>query len=307
MKYKKQSKKWMIFTLSICSLFCLFIHTTKAEETEQAKGNITLNQYNMHLYVGKTFRLKATISNHAKETITFVSNQPKVAAINAKGVITAKKQGTATIQAKTNSGLSASCIVFVHNYSLNYKKATIYTGDKLTLRVNGPVSKVKWSIVKGKKYISLKKGTITGKKAGKAVVMAKFSKKKLKATIKVKRSKPEISVKCSKKYNTDCTKMQITITNLGTKELVVTNKGTTFEDPGSEFFNRELQLTDKNSQPISSVKIQPQKSVTVFFSVIGSSTWYDTPGRIHYQFKYANYTYRATSGYEYGTKIKLKK
>lgn len=297
----------MIFTLSICSLFCLFIHTTKAEETEQEKGNITLNQYSMHLYVGKTFRLKATTSNHANETVTFVSNRTKVADVNAKGVITAKKQGTATIQAKTNQGLTASCTVFVHDYTLNYKKATIYAGDKLKLRVNGPAGKVKWSIVKGKKYISLKKGTVTGKKAGKAVVMAKFSKKKLKATIKVKRLKPEISVQCSKKYDMDCTKMQITLTNLGTKEIVVTNKGTTFEDPGSEFFNRELQLTDKNFQAVSSIKIQPKQSVKLFFSVIGSATWYDTPGRIHYQFKYANYTYRATSGYDYGTSIKLKK
>ncbi len=50
---------------------------------------------------GKKVTLKVTLPKGSAGKVTFKSNKPKVAAVTSKGVVTAKKKGTAKITVKT--------------------------------------------------------------------------------------------------------------------------------------------------------------------------------------------------------------
>ena len=73
---------------------------------------------------------------------------------------------------------------------LSTRNSTIKVGSKKTIKVKNATGKVKWSIKTGKQYINAKfyakKAVITGRKKGKAVIIAKTGKKTLKCTITVK-------------------------------------------------------------------------------------------------------------------------
>lgn len=69
---------------------------------------------------------------------------------------------------------------------LNKTKATIYVGKTVTLKLRNNKRKVKWSTSNKKVATVSKKGKVTGKKAGKAIITAKVGKKKYKCKITVK-------------------------------------------------------------------------------------------------------------------------
>lgn len=70
--------------------------------------------------------------------------------------------------------------------SLSSKKVTLCVGDKTTLRLTGAkAKKVKWSSSNKKVATVNRKGIVTAKKAGKAVITAKYGKKKYRAKITV--------------------------------------------------------------------------------------------------------------------------
>ncbi|SEJ10094.1 Ig-like domain (group 2) [Kandleria vitulina] len=70
---------------------------------------------------------------------------------------------------------------------LNKKKATIYVGQALTLKVKGKKKKVKWKSTNKKVAKVNKKGKVTGLKAGKSTIIAKVGKKSLKCKVTVKK------------------------------------------------------------------------------------------------------------------------
>lgn len=76
--------------------------------------SITLNKKKVTLKKGKTFTLKATVkpANAATTKVTFRTSNKKVAAVNAKGKIKAKKKGSAIITVKAGSK-KAACKVKV--------------------------------------------------------------------------------------------------------------------------------------------------------------------------------------------------
>ena len=78
--------------------------------------------------------------------------------------------------------------------SLSTKKLTVTKGKSKTLKVKNTKKKVKWKILSGKKYISLKKKgkvavSVKGKKKGTAKVQATVGKKKLTCKVTVKNVK----------------------------------------------------------------------------------------------------------------------
>ena len=77
-------------------------------------SRISLNKASISIDVGKTRALKAAVqpSNATDQTVVWKSSNPKVAAVNGKGVVTAKKAGTAQISA-TAGGRRAVCAVTV--------------------------------------------------------------------------------------------------------------------------------------------------------------------------------------------------
>ena len=87
---------------------------------------------------------------------------------------------------------------------LNYKKVTIVQGKKKRLKVKGTKKKVKWSSTKKSVVTVDKKGVIKAKKKGKATIIAKVGKKKLRCKVTVK--KKPAKKKSSKKTSTSVKK-----------------------------------------------------------------------------------------------------
>lgn len=75
---------------------------------------VKLNRSKATLKVGKTLKLKATIApKKSTDNVTFSSSRKKVATVSSRGVVTAKKKGTAKITVKTTSGKKAVCKITV--------------------------------------------------------------------------------------------------------------------------------------------------------------------------------------------------
>ena len=98
-----------------------FTITKKAEDKKDditkdnvAVKSIKLNKTKVTLSKGKKVKLKATVapSNATGKNVTFTSSNTKVATVNAKGVVTAKKAGKATITAKAGTK-KATCKIVV--------------------------------------------------------------------------------------------------------------------------------------------------------------------------------------------------
>ena len=97
-----------------------FTITKKAEDKKDdttkdnvAVKSIKLNKTKVTLSKGKKVKLKATVapSNATDKNVTFTSSNTKVATVNAKGVVTAKKAGKATITAKAGTKKAVCKIV----------------------------------------------------------------------------------------------------------------------------------------------------------------------------------------------------
>lgn len=80
------------------------------EETE----SIVLKTSKKVLKVGKTFHLTySVLPKTAASTVTYKSSNKKVATVNQKGKIKAKKAGKTTITVTAQNGITAKCIVRV--------------------------------------------------------------------------------------------------------------------------------------------------------------------------------------------------
>ena len=85
---KKQIVLATTFALVFSSLYC---------PESQAAAKPKLSKSKLTLTVGKTAKLK--VKNY-KGTVKWSSNKKKTATVNKKGVVTAKRKGTAVITAK---------------------------------------------------------------------------------------------------------------------------------------------------------------------------------------------------------------
>lgn len=169
---------------------------------ELTADSVTLDETSLTLCTKATEGLaaKATLRAEAsidKETskITFRSSRPEIAAVDSKGVVTAKKAGTATITATAPGGAKAACKVTVKGIpskiTLNKTKATLKVKKTLQLKVTIPkgtvCSKFTYKSNKPKVAAVSSSGKITAKKKGTAkITVTASNNKKAKATITVK-------------------------------------------------------------------------------------------------------------------------
>ena len=81
---------------------------------------ITLEQANISVAVGETAQLNATVQG-ASQTITWTSSDESVATVDANGVVTGIKKGTATVNAEANGTKSSATVTVtsVNNSSSN--------------------------------------------------------------------------------------------------------------------------------------------------------------------------------------------
>ena len=105
-----------------------------------AVTGISLDQTNATIKAGETLSLMATIKpeNATNKGVSWTSSDESVAVVDANGNVTGKKEGTATITAKTaDGGKTASCKITVKGTAasviLNRSEISLQPGDKYQL------------------------------------------------------------------------------------------------------------------------------------------------------------------------------
>ncbi len=238
-----------------------------SSSSKKQPTDVDLNKYDVTLKAGKTVTLKATVyPTNANKKVTWKSSNSKVASVNSKGKVTAKKKGTAVITVKTSNGKTASCDVTVNvsvsSVKLNKKSATIERGRSLKLKATvspkGADKALKWSSSNNSVAQVSSGGTVTAVGKGKATITAKASngkkatckitvkvtptgvqlnqtsayiykgkKGQLKATILPEGAKAEVTWKSSKSSVISVnTKGKLTAKKLGEAKITATMKGT---------------------------------------------------------------------------------
>lgn len=112
--------------------------------------------------------------------------------------------------------ITTATTVEAASVKLNYSKLTLYKGQKKQLKLKGTKKKAKWSSNR-KTVVSVdKKGKITAKKKGTAVITAKVGKKRYKCRVTVKVKKKIVEVR-----DIHFNKKDITLTVGQTQKLTV--------------------------------------------------------------------------------------
>lgn len=141
--------------------------------------------------------LKISSFTSGDKVKSWKSSNSKVAAVNSKGKLTAKKKGTAVITVTMVSGASAKCKVTVQNGKVKTKtlkltstSVTLKKGQKYTIgKIRTPITttdKITYKSSNKKIAAVNSQGKITAKKAGKAKITVKSGSKKAVITVTVK-------------------------------------------------------------------------------------------------------------------------
>lgn len=106
------------------------ISTLAVSVSASSKKSIKLNKTKITMTVDDTYTLKPTVTGYKKCTVQWSSSNTKVASVK-KGVVTAKKAGTATITVKIKgTKYKATCKVTVKKASSSKKTSTNKTQTK---------------------------------------------------------------------------------------------------------------------------------------------------------------------------------
>ncbi len=157
--------------------------TTEPTATEKTKVTVALAKN--EIYVSGTTKVNTNVVNPKGKT-SYTSNKKSVAVVNKNGKVTAKKKGVATITVK-NNGVKAKVKITVKNPKLNKSKINLKKGKSFKIKITGKAGKQTYTSSKKSVAKVSKKGKVTAKKRGKAVITVKTNKSvKLKLKVKVK-------------------------------------------------------------------------------------------------------------------------
>lgn len=182
--------------------------STPSPSTPVAVSGVALNKKVATVNVGKKATVKATVTpaNADNKTLVWTSSNTKIATVS-NGVVKGVKAGRVIITAKTTDGsnISATCTVTVKQpvtrISLS-KKATMYTGKKLTLKAkvnpaNASNKALTWKSSNTKIAKVASNGVVTGVKAGTVKITATAkdgSRKSATCTVTVRQSVSKITL-----------------------------------------------------------------------------------------------------------------
>ena len=160
---------------------------------------VTLNKSGtIRLNIGETLQLTGTVTPAAAtQTLTWKTSRKKVATVSKKGLVKAKKAGTAIITARAVNGKKAKIKVVVvdpkapTSIALNYKGTVpLKLGETLQLSATiapdtAKDAKLKWTSSR-KKYATVSsKGLVNAKRIGTTTITVKAANGK-KATVKIR-------------------------------------------------------------------------------------------------------------------------
>ena len=180
-----------IFAVTLAFAVAVSILTVPVQEAYAAGGKVktvavtNLPAKQLTLKKGKTFTLKSkvTVTRKASKKVTYKTSNKKIATVNAKGKITAKKKGTAKIYVISKADKKKKCTITVTvgtpvtKVKLNKTKSTMTIGKKQTLKATVTPKKasskaVVWKSSNKKVATVTSKGVVKAKKAGTATITA---------------------------------------------------------------------------------------------------------------------------------------
>ena len=170
---------------------------------------VTLNKTSISIQVGGTETLTATVSpkDAANKKVTWKSDKPEIATVDANGKVTGVKVGSATVTVTTEEGgKTATCKITVSDkeikvteVKLNKSETSILVGGNETftatvLPENATNQKVTWQSDKTEVATVDASGKVTGVKAGKATITVTTEDGGKKATCKITVSDTSVAV-----------------------------------------------------------------------------------------------------------------
>ena len=181
--------------LGMTLLSVLFSCTPKESQTIPVTS-ISVNPTSLTLEEGETANISATVSpsNATDKTVAWSSSSTAVATVK-EGVVTAVKEGSATITAKAG-GKTATCAVKVQakfvavtSVSLDKTSLEMTEGEEITLAAtvkpdNATDKTVTWTS-SNDDIATVKDGKVKGIKTGTATITAKAGEKTAKCTVVV--------------------------------------------------------------------------------------------------------------------------
>ena len=191
-KHTKMSMLKRILAVVLAAAVAVSILTVPDAEVSAATGKVksvavtNLPAKQLTLKKGKSFTLKTKVSVSGKKVskaVTYKTSNKKVATVNAKGKITAKKKGTATITVYSKADKKKTCKIKVTvgtpvtKVKLNKTKANLNVGKSLTLKTTlspkKPSNKgIIWKSSNTKIATVTSKGVVKAKKAGMVKITA---------------------------------------------------------------------------------------------------------------------------------------
>ena len=190
-KHTKMSMLKRILAIVIAAAVAVSILTVPEAEVSAATGKVksvavtNLPAKQLTLKKGKTFTLKSkvTVTGKASKKVTYKTSNKKIATVNAKGKITAKKKGTAKIYVISKADKKKKCTITVTvgtpvtKVKLNKTKSTMTVGKKQTLKATVTPKKasskaVVWQSSNKKVATVTSKGVVKAKNAGTVKITA---------------------------------------------------------------------------------------------------------------------------------------
>ena len=190
-KQVKMSVLKRILAVVIAVAVAVSMLTIPDAEVSAATGKVksvavtNLPAKQLTLKKGKTFTLKSkvTVTGKASKKVTYKTSNKKIATVNAKGKITAKKKGTAKIYVISRADKKKKCTITVTvgtpvtKVKLNKTKSTMTIGKKQTLKATVTPKKasskaVVWKSSNKKVATVTSKGVVKAKKAGTVKITA---------------------------------------------------------------------------------------------------------------------------------------
>lgn len=120
------------------------------------------------LYVGDTYTV--TLMSYSGK-VSYLSKKPEIATVDENGVVTALKAGNTNIVVQAGN-TKLKCKIKVKNPSLNKTELNVIKGEKIQLKVVGGSGDIVWTTDNKKVAKINKKGVVTGKGYGTALITA---------------------------------------------------------------------------------------------------------------------------------------